>query len=102
MAPGESQRHNGNRTNQAGGLLHVSSACASSLTRFLVSFQHEDNCMDIREYVIALSVVCRPAKTLETMKLAFKVFFSPLRLKFYLITGKSRRPFCFRMRLRDI
>jgi len=29
--------------------------------------------MDIREYVIALSVVCRPAKTLETMKLAFKV-----------------------------
>lgn len=36
-------------------------------------FQHEDNCMDIREYVIALSVVCRPAKTLETMKLAFKV-----------------------------
>uniref|UniRef100_A0A3P8T9Q2 Lysophosphatidylcholine acyltransferase 1 n=1 Tax=Amphiprion percula TaxID=161767 RepID=A0A3P8T9Q2_AMPPE len=30
--------------------------------------------MDIREYVIALSVVCRPAKTLETMKLAFKMF----------------------------
>ena len=29
--------------------------------------------MDIREYVIALSVVCRPAKALETMKLAFKV-----------------------------
>lgn len=40
---------------------------------FLSFFQHEDNCMDIREYVIALSVVCRPAKTLETMKLAFKV-----------------------------
>uniref|UniRef100_A0AAX7TLK9 EF-hand domain-containing protein n=1 Tax=Astatotilapia calliptera TaxID=8154 RepID=A0AAX7TLK9_ASTCA len=35
---------------------------------------HEDNRMDIREYVIALSVVCRPAKTLETMKLAFKMF----------------------------
>uniref|UniRef100_A0A3B3V8E9 Lysophosphatidylcholine acyltransferase 1 n=1 Tax=Poecilia latipinna TaxID=48699 RepID=A0A3B3V8E9_9TELE len=32
------------------------------------------NSMDIREYVIALSVVCRPAKTLETMKLAFKMF----------------------------
>lgn len=29
--------------------------------------------MDIREYVIALSVICRPAKALETMKLAFKV-----------------------------
>uniref|UniRef100_A0A668AQ94 Lysophosphatidylcholine acyltransferase 1 n=1 Tax=Myripristis murdjan TaxID=586833 RepID=A0A668AQ94_9TELE len=36
--------------------------------------EHEDNSMDIREYVIALSVVCRPAKTLETMKLAFKMF----------------------------
>uniref|UniRef100_M3ZSU6 Lysophosphatidylcholine acyltransferase 1 n=1 Tax=Xiphophorus maculatus TaxID=8083 RepID=M3ZSU6_XIPMA len=29
----------------------------------------------LQEYVIALSVVCRPAKTLETMKLAFKVGF---------------------------
>uniref|UniRef100_A0A3Q2P588 Lysophosphatidylcholine acyltransferase 1 n=1 Tax=Fundulus heteroclitus TaxID=8078 RepID=A0A3Q2P588_FUNHE len=36
--------------------------------------EHEDGSMDIREYVIALSVVCRPAKTLETMKLAFKMF----------------------------
>ena len=42
---------------------------------FSFFFQHEDNSMDIREYVIALSVVCRPAKTLETMKLAFKVRF---------------------------
>uniref|UniRef100_A0A673CS41 Lysophosphatidylcholine acyltransferase 1 n=1 Tax=Sphaeramia orbicularis TaxID=375764 RepID=A0A673CS41_9TELE len=40
---------------------------------FALFDEHEDNCMDIREYVIALSVVCRPAKTLETMKLAFKV-----------------------------
>eukprot|EP00064_Thunnus_orientalis_P003924 superscaffoldBa00000341_g3935 len=39
---------------------------------FALFDEHEDNCMDIREYVIALSVVCRPAKTLETMKLAFK------------------------------
>ncbi|XP_068426340.1 lysophosphatidylcholine acyltransferase 1 isoform X2 [Clinocottus analis] len=37
-------------------------------------FDEEDGCVDIREYVIALSVVCRPAKTLETMKLAFKMF----------------------------
>ncbi|XP_045552557.1 lysophosphatidylcholine acyltransferase 1 isoform X2 [Salmo salar] len=36
--------------------------------------EQEDNMIDIREYVIALSVVCRPAKTLETMKLAFKMF----------------------------
>ncbi|XP_071325814.1 lysophosphatidylcholine acyltransferase 1 [Trachinotus anak] len=44
------------------------------LDMFLLFDEHEDNCMDIREYVIALSVVCRPAKTLETMKLAFKMF----------------------------
>ncbi|XP_034031146.1 lysophosphatidylcholine acyltransferase 1 [Thalassophryne amazonica] len=41
---------------------------------FALFDEHENNCMDIREYVIALSVVCRPAKTLETMKLAFKMF----------------------------
>uniref|UniRef100_A0A671XNK2 Lysophosphatidylcholine acyltransferase 1 n=1 Tax=Sparus aurata TaxID=8175 RepID=A0A671XNK2_SPAAU len=41
---------------------------------FALFDEHDDNCMDIREYVIALSVVCRPAKTLETMKLAFKMF----------------------------
>lgn len=28
--------------------------------------------MDLREYVVALSVVCRPAQTLDTMQLAFK------------------------------
>uniref|UniRef100_A0A3B5BEC7 Lysophosphatidylcholine acyltransferase 1-like n=1 Tax=Stegastes partitus TaxID=144197 RepID=A0A3B5BEC7_9TELE len=37
-------------------------------------FDEVKKLMDIREYVIALSVVCRPAKTLETMKLAFKMF----------------------------
>ncbi|XP_077454268.1 lysophosphatidylcholine acyltransferase 1 [Stigmatopora argus] len=36
--------------------------------------ENEENCIDIREYVIALSVVCRPSKTLETLKLAFKMF----------------------------
>uniref|UniRef100_A0A087YF29 Lysophosphatidylcholine acyltransferase 1 n=1 Tax=Poecilia formosa TaxID=48698 RepID=A0A087YF29_POEFO len=41
---------------------------------FALFDEYEDNSMDIREYVIALSVVCRPAKTLETMKLAFKMF----------------------------
>ncbi|KAM6968336.1 lysophosphatidylcholine acyltransferase 1 [Aplochiton taeniatus] len=41
---------------------------------FSLFSENEDNSMDIREYVIALSVVCRPAKTLETMKLAFKMF----------------------------
>lgn len=28
--------------------------------------------MDLREYVVALSVVCRPAQTLDTIQLAFK------------------------------
>ncbi|KAJ3597857.1 hypothetical protein NHX12_001373 [Muraenolepis orangiensis] len=41
---------------------------------FALFSEHEDNTMDIREFVIALSVVCRPAETLETMKLAFKMF----------------------------
>ncbi|XP_062321189.1 lysophosphatidylcholine acyltransferase 1 [Osmerus eperlanus] len=41
---------------------------------FALFDEHDDNSMDIREYVIALSVVCRPARTLETMKLAFKMF----------------------------
>lgn len=43
----------------------------------IVSFflQRDENYIDVREYVIALSVVCRPAKTLETMKLAFKVHY---------------------------
>uniref|UniRef100_A0A8D3DEM8 EF-hand domain-containing protein n=1 Tax=Scophthalmus maximus TaxID=52904 RepID=A0A8D3DEM8_SCOMX len=44
------------------------------LDMFALFDEHDDNSMDIREYVIALSVVCRPAKTLETMKLAFKMF----------------------------
>lgn len=28
--------------------------------------------MDLREYVVALSVVCRPSRTLDTLQLAFK------------------------------
>ncbi|XP_004380337.1 lysophosphatidylcholine acyltransferase 1 [Trichechus manatus latirostris] len=32
--------------------------------------------MDLREYVIALSVVCRPSKTLDTIQLAFKMYAS--------------------------
>ncbi|XP_048117114.1 lysophosphatidylcholine acyltransferase 1 [Alosa alosa] len=41
---------------------------------FALFDEHEDRTIDIREFVIALSVVCRPAKTLETMKLAFKMY----------------------------
>lgn len=41
---------------------------------FTLFDENEDGSVDIREFVIAFSVVCRPAKTLETMKLAFKMF----------------------------
>ncbi|MBN3322923.1 PCAT1 acyltransferase, partial [Atractosteus spatula] len=41
---------------------------------FALFDENADGKMDIREYVIALSVVCRPSKTLETIKLAFKMF----------------------------
>ncbi|XP_040833316.1 lysophosphatidylcholine acyltransferase 1 [Ochotona curzoniae] len=30
--------------------------------------------VDLREYVVALSVVCRPSRTLDTMQLAFQVY----------------------------
>lgn len=35
--------------------------------------QNEDGVIDIREFIIALSVVCKPSKTLETIQLAFQV-----------------------------
>lgn len=41
---------------------------------FALFDENEDNSMDVREFVIAFSVVCRPAKTLETIRLAFKMF----------------------------
>ncbi|KAM5169365.1 lysophosphatidylcholine acyltransferase 1 [Callospermophilus lateralis] len=36
-----------------------------------------DGQMDLREYVVALSVVCRPSQTLDTLQLAFKMYGSP-------------------------
>uniref|UniRef100_A0AAZ3R418 EF-hand domain-containing protein n=3 Tax=Oncorhynchus TaxID=8016 RepID=A0AAZ3R418_ONCTS len=54
---------------------HYLDVPVSDMLRDIFSlFNEEDNMIDIREYVIALSVVCRPAKTLETMKLAFRMF----------------------------
>ncbi|XP_033856579.1 lysophosphatidylcholine acyltransferase 1-like isoform X1 [Acipenser ruthenus] len=41
---------------------------------FALFDENEDGTMDAREYVIALSVVCKPSKTLETIKLAFKMY----------------------------
>ncbi|XP_074061359.1 lysophosphatidylcholine acyltransferase 1 [Macrotis lagotis] len=36
--------------------------------------EDESGKIDLREFVIALSVVCRPSKTLETIHLAFKMY----------------------------
>ncbi|KAA0702896.1 Lysophosphatidylcholine acyltransferase 1 [Triplophysa tibetana] len=41
---------------------------------FALFDEDEDGSIDIREFVIAFSVVCRPAKTMETIQLAFKMF----------------------------
>lgn len=48
------------------------SLCYFSLIRSFCS-QHGDGQIDIRLYVIALSTVHRPSKSMETLKLAFKV-----------------------------
>uniref|UniRef100_A0A8C3TCT5 Lysophosphatidylcholine acyltransferase 1 n=1 Tax=Chelydra serpentina TaxID=8475 RepID=A0A8C3TCT5_CHESE len=44
-----------------------------SLVRIIPSLDL-DGIIDLREYVTALSVVCRPSKTLETIQLAFKMY----------------------------
>ncbi|XP_054973859.1 lysophosphatidylcholine acyltransferase 1 [Sorex araneus] len=36
-----------------------------------------DGKIDLREYVVALSVVCRPSRTLDTVQLAFKMYGRP-------------------------
>ncbi|KAM9166588.1 LOW QUALITY PROTEIN: lysophosphatidylcholine acyltransferase 1 [Pangshura tecta] len=41
---------------------------------FSLFVENEDGVIDLREYVTALSVVCRPSKTLETIQLAFKMY----------------------------
>ncbi|KAK2903518.1 hypothetical protein QQF64_009361 [Cirrhinus molitorella] len=41
---------------------------------FALFDENEDHSMDVREFVIALSVVCRPAKTMDTIRLAFQMF----------------------------
>lgn len=41
---------------------------------FALFDEDESGKIDLREYIIALSVVCRPSKTLETIQLAFKMY----------------------------
>ncbi|KAG7335479.1 hypothetical protein KOW79_000172 [Hemibagrus wyckioides] len=41
---------------------------------FALFDEQDDGLMDVREFIIAFSVVCRPTKTLETIKLAFTMY----------------------------
>uniref|UniRef100_A0A8B9IVF8 Lysophosphatidylcholine acyltransferase 1 n=1 Tax=Amazona collaria TaxID=241587 RepID=A0A8B9IVF8_9PSIT len=41
---------------------------------FALFDENEEGIIDIREFVIALSVVCKPSKTLETIQLAFQMY----------------------------
>ncbi|XP_069476536.1 lysophosphatidylcholine acyltransferase 1 [Ambystoma mexicanum] len=41
---------------------------------FALFDENNEGTIDLREYVIALSVVCRPSKTLKTIQLAFKMY----------------------------
>uniref|UniRef100_A0A674HLF1 Lysophosphatidylcholine acyltransferase 1 n=1 Tax=Taeniopygia guttata TaxID=59729 RepID=A0A674HLF1_TAEGU len=41
---------------------------------FALFDENEDGVIDIREFIIALSVVCKPSKTLETIQLAFQLY----------------------------
>ncbi|KYO34645.1 lysophosphatidylcholine acyltransferase 1 [Alligator mississippiensis] len=41
---------------------------------FALFDENEEGIIDLREFVISLSVVCRPSKTLETIQLAFKMY----------------------------
>ncbi|XP_060680556.1 lysophosphatidylcholine acyltransferase 1-like isoform X3 [Hemiscyllium ocellatum] len=48
--------------------------CDAIRDMFLLFTENENGTIDIREYVIALSVVSRPSKTHETIKLAFRMY----------------------------
>ncbi|KGL74170.1 Lysophosphatidylcholine acyltransferase 1, partial [Tinamus guttatus] len=41
---------------------------------FALFDENEHGIIDVREFVIALSVVCKPSKTLETIQLAFQLY----------------------------
>ncbi|XP_048418037.1 lysophosphatidylcholine acyltransferase 1 isoform X1 [Stegostoma tigrinum] len=48
--------------------------CDAVSDMFLLFAENENGTIDIREYVIALSVVSRPSKMQETIKLAFRMY----------------------------
>ncbi|XP_052473570.1 lysophosphatidylcholine acyltransferase 1 [Carassius gibelio] len=41
---------------------------------FTLFHENEEHSMDVREFVIAFSVVCRPAQTLDSIRLGFQMF----------------------------
>ncbi|KAM3858631.1 lysophosphatidylcholine acyltransferase 1 [Diretmus argenteus] len=54
---------------------HLNLPVTDALTQVHSLFdQHGDGQIDVRQYVIALSVVCRPSQSMETLKLAFKMY----------------------------
>lgn len=57
------------------GLGHHGHSCTrevAGLSPESLSPQSGSGEMDLREFVVALSVVCRPSRTLDTVQLAFK------------------------------
>ncbi|XP_026112199.1 lysophosphatidylcholine acyltransferase 1 [Carassius auratus] len=58
----------------AEGFSHYLNQPLTEAVQDIFSLFEEHGKMDVREYVIALSVVCRPFRYLETIKLAFRMF----------------------------
>ncbi|KAG2464849.1 PCAT1 acyltransferase, partial [Polypterus senegalus] len=74
----KAQKTFGKRLNMEEFAAHLNITSCETLSELFSLFdENEDGTVDVREFVIALSVVCRPSKTLETIKLAFKMYESP-------------------------
>ncbi|ROK35723.1 Lysophosphatidylcholine acyltransferase 1 [Anabarilius grahami] len=63
----------GSRLNLEGFAQYLNQSMTEAVQDIYSLFE-EHGKMDVREYVIALSVVCRPFRYLETIKLAFRMF----------------------------
>uniref|UniRef100_A0A9J7XYZ7 Lysophosphatidylcholine acyltransferase 1 n=2 Tax=Cyprinus carpio TaxID=7962 RepID=A0A9J7XYZ7_CYPCA len=63
----------GNRLDMEGFSQYLNQPMTEAVQDVFSLFE-EHGKMDVREYVIALSVVCRPFRYLETIKLAFRMF----------------------------
>ncbi|XP_051520534.1 lysophosphatidylcholine acyltransferase 1-like [Myxocyprinus asiaticus] len=63
----------GTRLDVEGFALYINQPLTEAVQDIFLLFEKHGE-MDVREYVIALSVVCRPFRYLETIKLAFRMF----------------------------